>query len=223
MSRKLICDFCSTEFPDHDADVDTSKTLNWVEQLDKATDICAECAMTVVHNLVDHGDLSAQTILDFYHADFTRRVAFVNPPKAREVPDVDSDLDLDFDPEDIPMDFGPDDVAAAAGEAAKVVAARSGKLFDPDPDATPDDVFRLTMHGAGLNPEHELLFQTLDEAKDYAAKNVQVFPEAAYHLQCPDGTSLQGNSNVAWTNPHALLDPSEVRVNWKVATQPKKA
>lgn len=215
MSRKLICDFCSTEFPDHDADVDTSKSNNWVEQLDKATDICAECAMLMVHNMIDHGGYNMATLYSMRDGRF---------PEPAVKLCTDDGEDLDFDPEDL----RPNPEVAAIQEKFdeslhQKLDAAVKQLFDPDPDATADTVFHLSMHGAGLNPQHELLFQTLDEAKDYAVKNAQVFPEAAYYLQCPDGTCLQGDSNVAWTNPHAPLDPSEVRVNWKVKSQPKKA
>lgn len=221
MSRKLICDFCFEEFPDHNADVDTGKRLNWVEQLDKTTDVCAECAMLVIHSMVEHGGYDPQTIGLMRHGKF---------PEPAVKPCEDDGEDLDFDPEDTPLDFGPDDVAVAMGEAAKVVAARAveAKLFgpEPNPDATINDVFHLTMHGAGLNPEHELLFQTVDEAKDYAAKNAQVFPEASYFLTCPDGVVLQGVQCVAWSPGDPGPEPGDFKVAWKVAgkaaPQPKK-
>lgn len=214
MSRKIICDFCSTEFSGPEA-----FKLNWCEELSYNADICAECAMQIVRHMVEFGGYTIATLQDYHIGSFPpkkstnlQQILSGGLPGVMELHKQEKESKAARDPRRDPLpgeedlDFELDDFP-----------------LEPPGDPTsfdPPTVFHLTMHGAGLNPEHELLFQTLDEAKDYAAKNAQVFPEAAYFLSCPDGTDLVGTPD-----PPASYNQNDpvASIHWKVKSQPKKA
>lgn len=170
MSRHVICDLCEGKFPLYYEGIDDEYIDDHPEDqcwpIGGDNDVCAKCCEKVVHNMVELCGFTFEQVKEFYEAK-----------------------------------------AGANNVVSGLLSGLAGALFDtpaeapkkkvPEPPlafgtTNPDDHYLLVMEGAGLPPDSKFYFPTLEKVKDYAARNAEVFPDAAYRVLCPNGDLLVG-------------------------------